>query len=461
MLRQPFVLLVNPWITDFAAHDMWAKPMGLLLLASLLREGGCRVALVDCLDRLDPMAKKENGIIPGGSRGYGTGKYPKTPIPKPEAYKDIPRTYFRYGLHPDTLRLRLQAHPEPDLILVTSIMTYWYPGIRDTISVLAEVFPRSPIWLGGIYARLCTGHARTVSGAHEVFADSVESLPDRIEAATGVVLSNRSVWGTFSAYPPPALDLIAGLEYAPILASRGCPFRCPYCASELLQPGWQRRSAESIYREICLWRGKGVVDFAFYDDALLLQAETTLKPALERLCVDAGVRVRFHTPNALHIRALTPEWCELLYRSGFTTIRLGLESTRPDRQRQWGGKVETDMFPWAMKNLRNAGFVAKQIGVYLLCGLPGQTPEEVAEAIDVVGDAGASPFLAEYSPLPKTAMWRDAVAISPFDIESEPLYHNNSFFACRRPEFTYDDLEILKQRALRVRRSISGGAVPP
>ena len=51
MPAPPLILLINPWITDFAAHDLWAKPMGLLMLASLLREGGCRVSFVDCLDR--------------------------------------------------------------------------------------------------------------------------------------------------------------------------------------------------------------------------------------------------------------------------------------------------------------------------------------------------------------------------------------------------------------------------
>ena len=31
----PHILLVNPWIHDFAAYDFWAKPLGLLTLAAL------------------------------------------------------------------------------------------------------------------------------------------------------------------------------------------------------------------------------------------------------------------------------------------------------------------------------------------------------------------------------------------------------------------------------------------
>ena len=34
------LLLINPWIFDFAAHDLWGKPLGLLLLGGLLRARG-------------------------------------------------------------------------------------------------------------------------------------------------------------------------------------------------------------------------------------------------------------------------------------------------------------------------------------------------------------------------------------------------------------------------------------
>jgi radical SAM superfamily enzyme YgiQ (UPF0313 family) len=195
------------------------------------------------------------------------------------------------------------------------------------------------------------------------------------------------------------------------------------------------------------------VDFAFYDDALLLGAEHGLKLVLERICLE-GPDIRFHTPNAIHIRALTSEWCQLLHESGFTTIRLGLETTRADKQQEWGGKVETEMFFSAVTDLLEAGFSEEEIGVYLLCGLPGQTPEEVAEAIRVVHTAGAQPYLAEYSPVPGTPMWSEATRTSVYDL-NEPLYHNNTYFACRRPGFSYQDLLHLKKMAQSARRSLA------
>lgn len=165
MSRAPFILLVNPWVTDFAAHDLWAKPLGLLLLGSLLRDGGCGVAFIDCLDRHDDITNSHPDVIPGKAGRCGTGKYPRVRIPKPKAYGGILRHYHRHGIHPDSLRTRLRDLPaRPDLIWVTSIMTYWYPGVQETIGVLRGEFPETPVWLGGIYAKLCPEHAAQWSG---------------------------------------------------------------------------------------------------------------------------------------------------------------------------------------------------------------------------------------------------------------------------------------------------------
>jgi hypothetical protein len=451
MPKSPFILLVNPWIMDFAAHDLWAKPMGLLLLGSLLREGGCGVGFIDCLNRDDPFSNASPDLIAGKDRVFGTGKYPRMLVPKPPIYAAVPRRYHRYGIHPESFRRQALDLPKPDLIWVTSHMTYWYPGVFETIGYLRELFPAVPIWLGGIYAKLCREHAVAHSGADRVMTGDLEDLPALIEASTGFKPINPQSWYSSNVSISPALDLLPRLTYAPLLTGLGCPFRCPYCASFLLQPIQVRRSAGAILGEILRCREEfAVSDFAFYDDALLLNAEMTLKPALHHLIRD-GIALRFHTPNALHVRALSREWCDLLFASGFKTIRLGLETARRDRQRAWGGKVETEMFIQGVENLRAAGFASGAIGVYLLAGLPGQSVEEVRDSIEWIRDVGVQPYLAEYSPVPGTALWHEACRVSPFDLAAEPLTHNNTFLACRRDDFTLKDLEILKESARRAR----------
>ena len=115
------------------------------------------------LDRFHPRAPKSRP-----EARYGRGPYQKTRIPKPTGLDDVPRYFSRYGIKPEWFRIDLQNLHPPDLVLMTSMMTYWYPGVQETIKHLRSVWPQVPIALGGIYARLCPDHARNRSGADHV-----------------------------------------------------------------------------------------------------------------------------------------------------------------------------------------------------------------------------------------------------------------------------------------------------
>jgi len=60
---------------------------------------------------------------------YGCARYPRTEIPPPAGLAHVPRRFCRYGLPHETVSEALaRLDPPPDLVLITSIMTYWYPG---------------------------------------------------------------------------------------------------------------------------------------------------------------------------------------------------------------------------------------------------------------------------------------------------------------------------------------------
>jgi radical SAM superfamily enzyme YgiQ (UPF0313 family) len=94
--------------------------------------------------------------------------------------------------------------------------------------------------------------------------------------------------------------------------------------------------------------------------------------------------------------------------------------------------------------LKQAGYKSEEIGIYLLCGLPGQRAAEVEESIRFVKSSGARPIIAEYSPIPGTDLWNDAVAASPYPIDREPLFHNNSLLPCQNSDLTYERYQKLK-----------------
>ncbi len=442
-------LLVNPWITDFAAHDLWARPLGLLVLGSMLRRAGWKTEYIDCLQR-DPTDEGENAVPPTFGR-FGTGKYRKEPMPAPEAVAGLERRYWRYGIPEELLEKKLARHRDASLVLVTCTMTYWYPGLRETIRTIRKVLPGSKVWLGGNYARLCREHAERHGGADRVFSGSMKEalealgieLPDPFEDTRILDVAE-------------AMEVVDEPRHAPLLLGIGCPQRCSYCASSVLWPGFRRVAPERAFRQLRVMNEKrGIRDFAFYDDALLFDANERIVPFLE-LVIRQGLDVRFHTPNGLFIRQLDGRLCSLMKEAGFETIRLGLETTGPSPVGVGGGKARMEDFDKACRNLFSAGFTRKQVGAYLLYGLPGQSPEQVAGAISTVAGFGVRPYLAEYSPIPGTVLFSRLPEKLQEALQREPLLQNNSCVPLWNESFDQQTMRQLKELARRHRALLDG-----
>jgi hypothetical protein len=432
--KKPHILLINPWITDFSAYNFWIRPLGLLSIASLVRDHGCGVSLIDCLGSC-VKAKK-----------YADGKFLRTKIKKPEVLGFCPRYYNRYGIPEEAFLGALSSMERPDMIAVTSGMTYWYPGVFRTIELARKELKGVPVVLGGIYATLCHEHAQRFSGADLVFkGGGAQKILYTFERLLGYDFSKiRNPHSPFHDHPYPAFDLYPQPGYVCIATSRGCPLRCTYCASRILNEAFSRRDPEDVVREIEYWTVHyGIDNIAFYDDAFLIDPKSHAIPILNEL-IAKGIRLHFHAPNGLHIREIDDELAALLFRAGFRTIRLGFETSRASSQIGTGGKVDNRQFGAAVRSLKRAGFSEDEIGAYIMAGLPGQPWEEVEESIAFVRQAGARPMLVEYSPIPGTPLFEKAKGQSPFDFEKEPLFQNNSILPCRWEGFTVADFRRLK-----------------
>jgi radical SAM superfamily enzyme YgiQ (UPF0313 family) len=406
------VLLINPWIYDFAAHNLWIEPLGLLTIAAVLRHNDYCVSVVDCLA---PHA----GAPP--ARPDGSGRFPKVLVDKLGPVANIPRHYGRYGLPLDQFDAALAAVPAPDLVLVASGMTYWYPGVVEAIRRVRGRFGSVPVALGGVYATLCSGHAREHSGA------------DQVLVGPGVVASLRladEITGRGSCperyvdprtWPAPAHELGAR-PYTGLVTSWGCPYRCTYCASHHLQPVFVQRDPSAVVEEISACARRGISDFAFYDDALLLHPEQHIMPILEEVLA-RGLQIRFHTPNGLHARQITVDLAELMRYAGFAQVRLSLETVDETRLSATGGKVTTDAFEQAVAHLRSAGFQPPDVAAYILVGLPDQPLVEVEATIGLVHHLGVQAKLALFSPIPGTPEGDRALPPG-----ADPLWHNNTVY---------------------------------
>ncbi|MFP4084505.1 MAG: B12-binding domain-containing radical SAM protein [Desulfonatronovibrio sp.] len=428
----PRVLGINPWVYDFAAYNVWSRPAGLLTCLDMFARSGSDTALLDLMDKELSLSGWP------AAKDSGKGPYPKTALPKPLVLKDVPRKFSRYGLsRSSALSALSQLSPGPDLILITSLMTYWYPGVVSAIRLARNMFPRARICLGGIYATLCFEHAAGL-GADLVVSGPLER-PDNWSA----------VWGLLERTPP-ALPENSGLivdtsyyhepDFSVLMCSRGCPFNCPYCASSRLYPDFRQVDPEIIKAHIQKEHQRGIRDFCFYDDALLVNSEKILYPVLEYI-IDNMPGLRLHAPNALHIRYLTPGTCALLKKAGLTTVRLGLETS------DFAGRRDTKLSlkEWrdGIASLLQAGFAGEDIVVYVLAGLPDQTREEVDQTVQECIRTGIRPELNYYSPIPGTPLFARAREVSPYPLE-EPLFQNNSVWPCIENGFSWDEHKARK-----------------
>jgi tRNA A37 methylthiotransferase MiaB len=428
------VLLVNPWVYDFSAFDLWSKPLGLLYIASFLEKKGCEVLLLDCLDRYDPLLL-EAGITPE-NRLYGTGKYHAEEIRKPGAINSIPKRFWRFGMPVSCVRNMLRRTKEVDTVLITSVMTYWYQGVFDMIGIIREELPGANIVLGGIYAQLISDHARKRSGADLVISDNNPyAVLQELIIGKDKCLSTE---GFYNAYSP-AYHLYDKHSSIAMLTSLGCPFYCSYCASHLLAKDFLFFAHEKIIDEIEMYTKRlQVQDIALYDDALLYRAEDHFLPLFEKI-LEKDYRIRFHTPNGIHARFVTEDVAAMLYRSNFKTIRIGLESSNVAFQNKTGNKVYNEEVEHAVSNLLKAGFSRQEIGIYIMAGRFDQSVDDTKRTLEFIRCLGVKVFISEFSPVPGSFDWSQDAHFKNMD----PLWQNNSI-AFLRNGWTIEQMQKMK-----------------
>jgi len=447
-MNQASILLVNPWIADFAAYDLWSKPVGLLYVAKFLQKYGYKIQLLDFMDRL-------RWNFAGSSKSIsGRGKYQKTIIPKPSVLKHVPRRYGLYGATREQIIAALQYCPLPDAIMVTSLVIFWYPGVQQTVALLREIFPQTKIILGGIYATLVPEHARcTIQPDYLIEGYGEKQSLMIIDDLVGIQRDYSLIPAIDDTGRLP-LELYSQIITAPILTSRGCPMHCDYCATPLLNPHFIQRDPADVVSEILYYFHQlGIHQFAFYDDALFINKQRHIIPILASL-IKSGIAAEFHTPIGLFAREIDVQLATLMRLSGFKTVRVSLESTSLKWQKVSSMKVTNNQFEQALCHLERAGYKRSEIEVYLIMGLPGQTNQEIETAIHYVAGQGAITRLASFSPIPKTKIWQWARTKGYNWNGMDPLLTNNTVYPCAGTDITVTQFYELRNLSNQMNQKI-------
>jgi radical SAM superfamily enzyme YgiQ (UPF0313 family) len=290
-------------------------------------------------------------------------------------------------------------------------MTYWYPGVQEVIEDIRRMLPNAKIVLGGNYITLCRRHAEKLGADFLVEADDLGLLWNYLGLEPD--FNQPGLWETYGRLNVGVLKL-----------SDGCPFECTYCIVPKIYGKFRPRPLQRSLAELELLIKLGAKNIAFYDDALLFDAKNVLIPFFNEV-IRRGIKVNFHSPNAINARFVTKEIADLMIRAGFKAIYLGFESISRDWQEQTGSKVFSEELTEAVINLKSAGANPNDITAYQILGHPKTDLADLEESMRFVNRLGIRGMLADFSPVPGTP---DGELCRKWVDMDEPLFHNKTAF---------------------------------
>ena len=336
-------------------------PYTLALAASLLREIGCEVRLIDA-------TAERIGIDDVTARLDAEGFTPTLilfPATTPTLDADtaaIARLKRRYGAPMFCFGPHASTAPAQSMERAPQVDGMFVGEPEDAIVQLAQL-PAS---------------------------DSVGDVPSITwRDAGGAVRPHRS-HGSFARFPTmpyPAWDLLAldryalplvNKQYVIVETSRGCPYTCDFCVAPVHQGHkFRERSAKALVDEIeRTHRERGVDFFYLWGDTVTLNVKTFSAFCEELIARNLPIQ---WFGNARADNLTDPAFVHRLRRSGCWMLALGVESESDEVRKDMVKRLERQKIQIAFRNMRDAGI---RSFAFFIFGYPGETRESMDQTID-------------------------------------------------------------------------------
>lgn len=231
--------------------------------------------------------------------------------------------------------------------------------------------------------------------------------PGEVVRAYGPRSSRRA-----SSLPMPARDLINlstyrnawkgahGFFSLNLIASRGCPFRCNWCAKPIFGDSYQLRAAKDVAEEIRLLKNQyGAEHLWFADDIFGLNRHWLQEFAFAVESLDAAV------PFKIQARAdlLTKENASALKRAGCSEVWMGVESGSQKVLDAMDKALRVEEVVRARNNLKLEGI---RTCYFLQLGYPGEQWKDIQKTISLVRETRPEDVGISFSyPLPNTRFY--------------------------------------------------------
>lgn len=162
-----------------------------------------------------------------------------------------------------------------------------------------------------------------------------------------------------------------------IISTRGCPYQCVFCASNIdgINRRIRYRSPRNFVNEIAQLKSRfGITSFKIQDDVFTLNLPRIRE--ISRLLAPLEIVYRCNSRVDLCTKK---EMLELLYASGCRHITFGVESGSPQMLERMNKRHTVTEVQTAIAMAKEAGLMVR---ANLLIGFPGESWETVQETID-------------------------------------------------------------------------------
>lgn len=276
--------------------------------------------------------------------------------------------------------------------------------------------------------------------------DAYDGIPGLIFQRGGAIIQNPiQIQDDLDQIKPPdyhALQLNryldAGYNYggiheksAPIWVTRGCPFRCKFCAASMIN-GHAVRIHSLSYLDHwidTLRQDFDIRQFAIIDDMFTYNkefAKSFCRHMIQRKIKGTlDSEIIFTTPNGVHMASIDDELLLLMKQAGWKTITIAPESGSRKILRKMKKGINPDKVPAIIDRIRHAGLYAR---CFFIMGYPGETREDFGQTLKLIRKCRMDAFdIARFIPFPGTPVFDELVESKQISSEYIPI-HNKKFF---------------------------------
>jgi radical SAM superfamily enzyme YgiQ (UPF0313 family) len=192
----------------------------------------------------------------------------------------------------------------------------------------------------------------------------------------------------------------------PMLASRGCPYRCTFCSNPRMWGTlWRVRDPQDVFDEMCNYMDDyGATNFDFYDLTAIVRRDWIV--SFCRLIIASGREFTWQLPSGTRSEAIDEEVTRLLYESGCRYVNYAPESGSDEILERIKKRISKEKMLESMRSAVRSGIKVK---ANFILGFPGERPRHILDtyrfilSMSLVGIQDISVF--PFSPYPGSELF--------------------------------------------------------